>query len=130
MQVGPHIWVGRVYVVNPVEALRLTPRTPVEKAVFQLSEHYVNATVMNAFTALGIEGPDSQPVKRAAVFSRSSTASLVNPLDLLLPSPPSLHPLSSSVPTSLCKLTRNHCWLSPGRLGMRCRLFLGHMLSV
>jgi hypothetical protein len=69
VQVGPNVWLGRVYVINPVEALAMTPRNPMEAAAMRLSQIQLNTTLMNTFTALGIEGPDAKPYALSAVSS-------------------------------------------------------------
>lgn len=85
MQVGPHIWLGRAWVVNPIEAWQPFAVDPVVKPIVDTAFQVENATWIGTLAATGIEGPLS-----SATTSGGHYPTLVRPACLSLLPPPSL----------------------------------------
>jgi hypothetical protein len=69
--VGPGVYLGRVWVVNPVEAARMVPTNPWEELAQQITQRVLNDTLQTALNVPGFQGPGSQgPVDGKAGTTR------------------------------------------------------------
>jgi hypothetical protein len=58
--VGPGVYLGRVWIVNPVEAARQVPTNPWEELAQQIILRVMNDTFQTALNIPGYEGPGSK----------------------------------------------------------------------
>lgn len=65
------MYLGRVWVVNPVEAARQVPTNPWEELAQQIMQRLLNDTLQTTLNIYGIEGPGSKgPIDGNASYTR------------------------------------------------------------
>eukprot|EP00884_Botryococcus_braunii_P010557 jgi/Botrbrau1/19502/Bobra.0035s0004.1 len=67
-RVGPHIWLGRAWVVNPIEAWQPFAADPTLKPLVDTAFQVENATWMAALAGTMLEGPLSSPTTSGGVY--------------------------------------------------------------
>jgi hypothetical protein len=69
MQVGPSVWLGRAWVLNPIEAWQPTDLDPALKPVVETAFQIENATWMSYLMGTALEGPLSNPTTSGGVYN-------------------------------------------------------------